>query len=176
MQFIHQYPTWSLTNSHKIFCFQLETKCISKIYNTLLLEAASFILIKQQFNYFWWNVLFENTRDCNGYNFCTNLRYIVNGLPWNRTICYNQKQVHSSSLYFKQNWKRFLDDYFIFLRLSLIKPTKLLAILNKIKQAIQFTKETSYTQFPFLDKILICLLQIKPPQTLLEKYPIFSCT
>ena len=50
------------------------------------------------------------------------------------------------SKYFEQNKKRFLDDCFIFLRLSLIKPNK-----------------------------LQCLLQIKPPQALLEKHPIFFC-
>ena len=56
------------------------------------------VYFKQQFNDFRWNVLFTNTRDHNGYNFCTHLRYIINGLTWNRTICLNQKQVHFSSL------------------------------------------------------------------------------
>ena len=85
------------------------------------------------------------------------------------------------SNYFEQNWKRFLDDCFIFLRLSLIKPNELLHILNNINPAIQFTVETSDTQLPFLDVMInkegkkgpygylfktnglikICLLQIK---------------
>ena len=52
--------------------------------------------------------------------------------------------------YFEQNW-RFLDDCFIFLRLSLIKPNALLDILNNINPAIQLTMETSDTQLPFLD-------------------------
>ena len=88
-----------------------------------------------------------------------------------------------ASNYFEQNWKRFLDDYFIFLRLSLIKPNKLLDFLNNINPAIQFTIETSDTQPPFPDVMInkegkkvfmdiyskpadsrICLLQIKPPQ------------
>ena len=53
--------------------------------------------------------------------------------------------------YFEQNWKRFLDDCYIFLRLSLIKPSKLLDVVNSINPAIQFTMETSDTQLPFLD-------------------------
>ena len=100
------------------------------------------------------------------------------------------------SNYFEQNWKRFLDDCFIFLRLSLIKPNELLDVLNNINPAIQFTMETSDSQLPFLDVMIskerkksfygylfktnglkkIFLLQIKPPQALLEKNPIFSCS
>ena len=51
----------------------------------------------------------------------------------------------SVSNYFEQNWKRFLDDCFIFLRLSLIKPYELLDVLNNINPAIQFTMETNDT-------------------------------
>ena len=58
------------------------------------------------------------------------------------------------SNYFEQNWKRFLDDCYIFLRLSLIKPSKLLDVVNSINPAIQFTMETSDTQLPFLDIII----------------------
>ena len=55
------------------------------------------------------------------------------------------------SNYFEQNWKRFLDYCFIFLRLSLIKSNKLLDVLNNINPAIQFIMETSDTQPQFLD-------------------------
>ena len=63
------------------------------------------------------------------------------------------------SNYFENNWKRFLDGCFIFLRLSfikpkiisLIKPNELLDVLNNINPAIQFTVETSDNQLPFLD-------------------------
>ena len=58
------------------------------------------------------------------------------------------------SNYLEQNWKRFLDDCFIFLRLSLIKPNKLLDVLNNINPDIQFTIETSDTQLPFLDLMI----------------------
>ena len=58
------------------------------------------------------------------------------------------------SNYFEQNWKIFLDDCFIFLRLSLIKPNELLDVLNNINPAIQFTMETSDNQLPFLDVII----------------------
>ena len=60
----------------------------------------------------------------------------------------------SVSNYFEQNWKRFLDDCFIFLRLSLIKPYELLDVLNNINPAIKFTMEISDTQLPFLDFII----------------------
>ena len=100
------------------------------------------------------------------------------------------------SSYFEQSWKRFLDDCSIFfLRLSLIKPNELLDVLNSINPAIQFTMERTDTQLPFIDIMInqegkniyiclfkinrlkkICLLKIKPPQALLEKHPIFSCT
>ena len=52
---------------------------------------------------------------------------------------------------FEQNWKRVLDDCFIFLRLSLIKPNELLDFLNKINPAIQLNMDTSDTQLPCLD-------------------------
>ena len=55
------------------------------------------------------------------------------------------------SNYVEQNWKRFLDDCFIFLRLSLIKPNKLLYVLNHINSAIQFTVEIGDAQLLFLD-------------------------
>ena len=58
------------------------------------------------------------------------------------------------SNYFEQNWKRFLDDCFIFLRLSLIKLNKLLDVLNNINSVIQFTMELSDTQLPFLDVMI----------------------
>ena len=58
------------------------------------------------------------------------------------------------SSYFEQNWKRFLDDCFIFLRLSLIKPNELLEVLKNINSAMQFTMETSDTQLPFLDDMI----------------------
>ena len=38
--------------------------------------------------------------------------------------------------YFGQNWKRFLDDCFMFLRLSSIKPNELLDVLNNINPVI----------------------------------------
>ena len=99
------------------------------------------------------------------------------------------------SNYFEQNWKRFLDDFFIFSKLSLIKPNELLDVLNNINPAIPFTIETSDNQLLFFDiminkegkKVFMdiyskpldskrCLLHIKPPQALLEKYPIFPCS
>ena len=51
----------------------------------------------------------------------------------------------------EQNWKRFLDYCFMFLRSSLIKPNESLDVLNNINPAIQFTMETNDTQLPFLD-------------------------
>ena len=67
-------------------------------------------------------------------------------------------QSETSSLsvtnYFEQNWKRFLDDCFIFLRLCLIKPNELLDVLNNINPAIQFTMERSDTQLPLLDVMI----------------------
>ena len=48
--------------------------------------------------------------------------------------------------YFEQNWKRFLDDCFILLILSLIKPNEQLDALNNINTAMQFTMETSDTE------------------------------
>ena len=58
------------------------------------------------------------------------------------------------SNYFEQNWKRFLDDCFIFLRLSLIKRNELLDALNNFNPAKQFTMETSDTQLPFFDILI----------------------
>ena len=55
----------------------------------------------------------------------------------------------SVSNVFEQNWKRFLDDCFIFLRLSLIKPKELVDVLNNINPAIQLNMETIDTQLSF---------------------------
>ena len=54
------------------------------------------------------------------------------------------------SNYFEQNWQWFLDDCFIFLRVSLIKPDELLDVLNNINAAMQFTMETRDSQKWFL--------------------------
>ena len=58
------------------------------------------------------------------------------------------------SNHFEQNWKRFLDDSFIFLRLSLIKPNELLDVLNNINPAKQFPVETNDNQRPFFDVLV----------------------
>ena len=58
------------------------------------------------------------------------------------------------SNYFEESCRRFLDDCFIFLRLSLIKPNKLLDVLSNIHSAIKFTMETNDTQLPFLDVMI----------------------
>ena len=65
-------------------------------------------------------------------------------------------QSETSSLYqsLTKNWKRFLDDCSIFLRLSLITANELLDVLNKINPALQFTMETSDTQLPFLNVMI----------------------
>ena len=60
----------------------------------------------------------------------------------------------SVSKYFEQNWKRFLDDCFVFLRLRLIKPNELLDVLNNSNPAIQFTMEASDTQLLILDTMI----------------------
>ena len=67
-----------------------------------------------------------------------------------RTISYNQKKKFTLPVfsYIEQNCKRFLDDSFIFLRLSLIKPNKLLDELNNINLAIQFTVKINYNPTP----------------------------
>ena len=67
-----------------------------------------------------------------------------------KTISYNQKKKFTLPVfsYIEQNCKRFLDDSFIFLRLSLIKPNKLLDELNNINLAIQFTVKINYNPTP----------------------------
>ena len=49
------------------------------------------------------------------------------------------------------NWFRFLDDCEILLSTKLIKPNDLLTILNQENPNLQFTKERSTTNLPFLD-------------------------
>ena len=124
--------------------------------------------------------------------FCLDLFCIINGLLWSRTICYNQKQVHSSSLwlFWTKLKKRFLDDCFIFLRLSIVMLKKLLDVLNNINPAIQFIKWYPVPIYWYYDKLRrkkdfygylfkakivkkICLLQMKSPQALLKKHSIF---
>ena len=117
------------------------------------LEGASFILSSNSIT-FDEMFFFCKYKRPQWIQFLLRLTLHYNGLPCNRTICYNQIQVYSSSLNFEQNWKRFLDDRFIFLRLSLKKPNGLLDVLNNINSAIQFTMETSGTQLPFLDIII----------------------
>ena len=101
-------------------------------------------------------------RDPNGYNFCPD---ILNIVILNLTYSTIFHGFHEIELYtiirnkfippvsnnFEKNWKIFLGDCFIILRLSLIKPNELLDNLNKINPAIQLAIETSDTQLPFLD-------------------------
>ena len=108
---------------------------------------------KHQFNDLWWNwFFFASTRD------------IINGLPWNRTICYNQKLVHSTSL--KVFWTKLKK---IFRRLFHLFKTK----FNKAKLIARYFKQhqPSYKiyygnkWYPLLDimiskegkKVLMCI-------------------
>ena len=57
--------------------------CIYNIYNVYIyiLYIGFYKNIICIYNYKRLNFLFANARDCNGYNFCPDLLYIINELP-----------------------------------------------------------------------------------------------
>ena len=57
--------------------------------------------------------------------------------------------------YIQANWKRYLDDCFIFWTKSEEDLEKFHSFLNTINDSIQFTMEKSHEKLPFLDLLLI---------------------
>ena len=56
--------------------------------------------------------------------------------------------------YFVKNWKRFLDDCEILLKIDLIKPDDLLIILNSVNNDTQYSMELNGNRLPFLDILI----------------------
>ena len=75
------------------------------------------------------------------------------------TMGYHEIKVHSiirqsyalARTHFENSWYRYLDDCQKFLKVNLIKPERLLSILNQINNNIQFSMEKSQTRLTFLD-------------------------
>jgi len=59
------------------------------------------------------------------------------------------------ALYVEKNWKRFLDDCFIYWPDHLGNVTEFLQILNSMHPKLQFTMNISKTEIPFLDILLL---------------------
>ncbi|XP_062610424.1 uncharacterized protein LOC134272191 [Saccostrea cucullata] len=57
--------------------------------------------------------------------------------------------------YIKNNWKRYLDDCFIFWTRSEEDLTQFHSLLNNLHDSIQFTIEKSRKELPFLDLLII---------------------
>ena len=53
--------------------------------------------------------------------------------------------------YIKENWKRYLDDCFIFWTKTEYDLRRFHSIINNIHESIKFTMETSGNELPFLD-------------------------
>lgn len=62
---------------------------------------------------------------------------------------------HAFTDYIKKNWKRFLDDCFVFWIKSVDDLKNFHSILNSIHASIQFTIETGTTKLPFLDILIL---------------------
>ena len=119
-----------------------------------VLEAASFILSNNSMTF---DEMFYLQRQGTEMGTLFALTYATLSMGFHEIELYaiiRNKFTLPVSNYFEENWKRFLDDGFIFLRLSLIKPSELPDVLNNINPAIQFTMETSDTQLPFLDVMM----------------------
>ena len=99
--------------------------------------------------------IFANTRDHNGYNFWPEIRYIINGFSWNRTIRYNQKQVQSPNVHvFLTKLEIIFRWLFHIFKIKLNKDKESLDVLNNINPAIKFTMEKRDKQKPFLDTLI----------------------
>lgn len=98
VQFIHQYPTWVWLRSIEYFVLNSRQSLNLRFTIQFILETSKFILSKNSMT-FYEIFPFANTRDGNGCKFCPELSYIINELPWNRAICYHQKQVSSCGIY-----------------------------------------------------------------------------
>ena len=106
------------------------------------------------------------------------------------------RQSHAlASKHFENSLYRYLGDCQILLKVNLIKPEHLLSILNQINDNIQFImekKSNKTTFFRYFDKQkwyknldgylqqtdrlkTICLIYVKSPTALFNKYTILSC-
>ncbi|XP_071171038.1 uncharacterized protein [Mytilus edulis] len=54
-------------------------------------------------------------------------------------------------VYIEENWKRYLDDCFIFWTKSEVELNKFHSMLNALNESIQFTYDSSSSKLPFLD-------------------------
>lgn len=59
------------------------------------------------------------------------------------------------STYIGSNWKRYLDDCFIFWTIGEDDLEKCHSLLNTLNESIQFTMEKSDKELPFLDLRII---------------------
>ena len=58
-------------------------------------------------------------------------------------------------IYIRENWKRYLDDCFIFWTKTQEDLQKFHSILNNLHESIQFTMEASTKNLPFLDLFIV---------------------
>ncbi len=56
-----------------------------------------------------------------------------------------------TSKYIRENWKRYLDDCFIFWNRSEEDLQKFHSTLNSLHVSLKFTMEMNHTKLPFLD-------------------------
>ena len=59
------------------------------------------------------------------------------------------------SLYIKENWKRYLDDCFIFWTKSEEDLERFHSLINNLHESIKFTMEKNEKTLPFLDILII---------------------
>ena len=78
-------------------------------------------------------------------------------LAYLETILYKrlQEEDNAFALYVKENWKRYLNDCFIFLERPIEDLIRFEKILNSLHKDIRFKMQVSNTELPFLDILLI---------------------
>lgn len=59
------------------------------------------------------------------------------------------------SLYIKEKWKRFLDDYFILCTKATADLKKFHDIINSLHESIKFTMEYDEKQLSFIDIVIM---------------------
>jgi len=126
----------------------------SRFDKMFIIESLKIIL---ENNIFVFNNKYYNQRKGTAMGTKVAPTYATLVLAYLETILYKrlQEEDNAFALYVKQNWKRYLDDCFIFWERPIEDLIRFEKILNSLHKDIQFKMQVSDTELPFLDILLI---------------------
>jgi len=126
----------------------------SRFYQMFVIESLKTNL---ENNIFVFNNKYYNQRKGTAMGTKVAPTYATLVLAYLETILYKRLQEEdiAFALYVKENWKRYLNDCFIFLERPIEDLIRFEKILNSLHKDIRFKMQVSNTELPFLDILLI---------------------